>query len=55
MDTNLKAKTFAEVWGSAHPDLVDERFNLAYWITWNIANGLVPLPPNPPPDHIPTV
>lgn len=50
LDGKLKDALLGHNWGSAHSDLLDDRFNKAYWATWAHAHpDPVPRPdPGPP-------
>ncbi|KFA67843.1 hypothetical protein S40285_09036 [Stachybotrys chlorohalonatus IBT 40285] len=52
MDRALKERMLTHNWGSAHPDLTDERFEKAYQSTWELAKDLDNVRP-PRPDPIP--
>lgn len=49
MDENLKNKMLGNNWGSAHMDLLDDRFNKAYWGTWKRMFPDPAPPPRPDP------
>lgn len=51
MNAQLKDTLLGHNWGSAHSDLLDDRFNKAYWATWSSAHA-DPVPrPDPGPPH----
>jgi hypothetical protein len=54
MDGALKDAMLGHNWDHAHPDLLDGRFDAAYWNTWEQIKNFGKVTPAPPKPDIPT-